>query len=889
MSATAIRAPKPPAGSPMTPLLRAVLLADLVDSTAFIERFGDARAASALQRLDLQIRDLLDFTGGRLIDKADGLLAIFERPIQAVDFALRYQQLLRQFSEGEDGRLQARVGIHVGELMTWHNDDAAVAAGAKPMEVEGLAKPIAARLTTLALPGQILMSSLAQTLAQRAQAELGERADSVRWLVHGRYRFKGVPAPLLVHEVGELGRSPLKPPPSGQKAWRELPLWRRPPVLAVEIALFLVAAAFYGYTAFRSTPALAFGERDWVVVGDMSNFTGDARLEESLDTALRIGMEQSRYVNLVPDLKVRDVLQRMGRSPSAVVDRAVGSEIALREGARALLLPSVAEVGGRLRVSVEVVDPNTQVTVYAQSADGRGVESTLASIDTINAELRGKLGESLAEVAAERKPLAQVTTGNLDALRAYSLAQDAFRAGRFAEAAGLCDEAVRLDPGFAMAYAFLARVKLSFGDSAAYERLLAKADSLRGRLTHREALMLEARIAMHMAPEQGLQKLRLLTRLYPDEYSGYYNYALLSWDYGIRRREALEQLTPALVPRNASASSAYYLQGVLQLGLERYAEALTSFNKYALAGSRGYIRQFAETHAAQRRYDLATQLLARQVGTGSDYSDFESSTDAALFQLDQGQWSEGLATLRKHAASSGGGSPDRLRTNAFVLLSLRAAAGDPSAPADLHAFVASQAPWLRSSVPIERRHDRFLVLAAGTLAAEAGDTVTARQALRLGSVPEKAAFPTLSNATAMLEAALATREGHADQAIARLAPLHGGSELYYSHAVLMRAFAAAHRYEDGLAEADWLAAHRGMAYAEYNSDYALNALDIVHSNLALLFAAEYALQAGKPDLARTRLAAFRRAWPGAAQLDFLRMRLARLDAATSPPRNRRTG
>ena len=889
MSATAIRAPKPPAGSPMTPLLRAVLLADLVDSTAFIERFGDARAASALQRLDLQIRDLLDFTGGRLIDKADGLLAIFERPIQAVDFALRYQQLLRQFSEGEQGRLQARVGIHVGELMTWHNDDAAVAAGAKPMEVEGLAKPIAARLTTLALPGQILISSLAQTLAQRAQAELGERAASVRWLVHGRYRFKGVPAPLLVHEVGELGRSPLKPPPSGQKAWRELPLWRRPPVLAVEIALFLVAAAFYGYTAFRSTPALAFGERDWVVVGDMSNFTGDARLEESLDTALRIGMEQSRYVNLVPDLKVRDVLQRMGRSPSAVVDRAVGSEIALREGARALLLPSVAEVGGRLRVSVEVVDPNTQVTVYAQSADGRGVESTLASIDTINAELRGKLGESLAEVAAERKPLAQVTTGNLDALRAYSLAQDAFRAGRYADAASLCDEAVRLDPGFAMAYAFLARVKLSFGDSAAYERLLAKADSLRGRLTHREALMLEARIAMHMAPEQGLQKLRLLTGLYPDEYSGYYNYALLSWDYGIRRRQALEQLTPALVPRNASASSAYYLQGVLQLGLERYAEALTSFNKYALAGSRGYIRQFAETHAAQRRYDLATQLLARQVGTGSDYSDFESSSDAALFQLDQGQWSEGLATLRKHAASSGGGSPDRLRTNAFVLLSLRAAASDPSAPADLHAFVASQAPWLRSSVPIERRHDLFLVLAAGTLAAEAGDTATARQALRLGSVPEKAAFPTLSNATAMLEAALATREGHADQAIARLAPLHGGSELYYSHAVLMRAFAAAHRYEDGLAEADWLAAHRGMAYAEYNSDYALNALDIVHSNLALLFAAEYALQAGKPDLARTRLAAFRRAWPGAAQLDFLRMRLTRLDAATSLPRNRRTG
>ena len=118
MNSTALPPQRSAAGSPVTPVLRAVLLADLADSTAFVQRHGDARAATALQRLDLQIRDLLEFTGGRLIDKADGLLAIFERPIQAVDFALRYQQVLRQFSVDEGTTLVARVGIHVGELMT---------------------------------------------------------------------------------------------------------------------------------------------------------------------------------------------------------------------------------------------------------------------------------------------------------------------------------------------------------------------------------------------------------------------------------------------------------------------------------------------------------------------------------------------------------------------------------------------------------------------------------------------------------------------------------------------------------------------------------------------------------------------------------------------------
>ena len=72
-------------------------------------------------------------------------------------------------------------------------------------------------------------------------------------------------------------------------------------------------------------------------------------------------------------------------------------------------------------MSVEVVDPNTQTTVYAESADGRGVDSVLASLDKVAGDLRGSLGESIASIGATDKPLAQATTPNLDALRAYSL------------------------------------------------------------------------------------------------------------------------------------------------------------------------------------------------------------------------------------------------------------------------------------------------------------------------------------------------------------------------------------------------------------------------------------------------------------------------------------
>ena len=70
----------------------------------------------------------------------------------------------------------------------------------------------------------------------------------------------------------------------------------------------------------------------------------------------------------------RDTLALMKRKPDTQLDRTVASEIAIRDGARAVILPTVAEVGGRVRVSAEVIDPHSQTTVYAESADGVGAE-----------------------------------------------------------------------------------------------------------------------------------------------------------------------------------------------------------------------------------------------------------------------------------------------------------------------------------------------------------------------------------------------------------------------------------------------------------------------------------------------------------------------------------
>ena len=318
-----------------TAVLRTLVLCDLVDSTALVERLGDQRAAELFRKHDRLARALLQQHGGQEIDKTDGFLLLYERPIQAVAFALVYQHDLAALSAGEKTVLSARIGIHIGDVVIWENIADDIKRGAKQTEVEGLVKPVTARLMNLALPGQILLSGAAYDIAHRAQGELGERLADVRWRAHGRYRFKGVPDMVPVFEVGEEGLAPLKPPPWTSKAHRETPIWRRPALLGFElliVALLIATPIFY---LTRPVPAIAFANRDWVVVGDLKNLTGHKVFDDSLQTAFRVGLEQSRYINVVPALQVHDALKRMERDPATKVDRGVGAEIALREGARA--------------------------------------------------------------------------------------------------------------------------------------------------------------------------------------------------------------------------------------------------------------------------------------------------------------------------------------------------------------------------------------------------------------------------------------------------------------------------------------------------------------------------------------------------------------------------
>jgi putative peptide modification system cyclase len=853
------------------PLLRTLVLCDLVDSTALVERLGDLQSAEIFRRHDRLTRALVHQHGGREIDKTDGFLLMFDRPIAAVAFALAYQRALRDLGT-DSAPLRARVGIHFGDVLAWDNAPEDIAKGAKPFEVEGLVKPVTSRLMQLALPGQILLSGVAYQLAHRGQDELGTAAATALWRTQGRYRFKGLPDPVPVFEVGEKGIAPLKAPPWSGKAHREVPFWRRPATMAIELVLLLALVGLPLWYLFRPEPAIAFAKRDWIVVGSLKNLTDDSSFDDSLQTAFRIGLEQSRYVNVLSDLKARETVELMQRDPEHTdVDRTIGSEVAIRNGARALVLPTVAEIGGRVRVTAEVVDPDTQTTVWSESADGVGEASVLPSLDTVNRKLRVRLGEALATVAAESQPLDKVATKNLDALRAYSLGERAYT-GNPDEALLLFRQALKLDPQFALAHLSIARIYTSTGKDADAIRELEAALALREHLPVRDAMYVEALRASFGAPRPALEQWKLVAKLYPDFFAAQGTYAYFAWELGNLYEQVLDNAKVAASSKNPHPDAGVLLLGTLYLGLERYDEALREFESFNWAPGTP-IGFHASAFAALRRYDEAEALFNR---ANPDSNDPEAARLRATIAVDRGRWNEARDAIRNAKAQPN--LPSTLSRQLNVMdLSLGAieAKDSPAFARALDDAVKREQSEPASISLAEQSATQFRILFAAYLGAKVGDVGHARGALAATtSMTHDANYPVLVDLRQVAEAQLALAEHRPSDAIAALAKRIDGTELYVTHIVLKDAYAASAKPVEALKEATWLASHRGRAYTEFGAEWIMAPFDVAEANLAMLDAAGYARAAGRAAEARQWQDRFAKAWPNGATVPFVAARLA---------------
>jgi eukaryotic-like serine/threonine-protein kinase len=264
--------------------------------------------------------------------------------------------------------------------------------------------------------------------------------------------------------------------------------WRIPAVVAAVIIAALLAAGLF----LRSRHATTLTEKDTVVLADFVNTTGDPVFDGTLKQALAVQLEQSPFLNILPESRIREALGFMGRQPGERITSDVAREIALREGAKAVLAGSISGLGSSYVITLSAVNAQTGDSLAREQVEAASKEQVLKALDTGASSLRAKLGESLGSVQEFAKPLEQATTSSLEALQAFSLGE--------AEHMGLHDDravphlkrAVELDPNFAMAYGTLGVSYNNLGARTLSTEALHKAFDLRERASEREKLYISA-------------------------------------------------------------------------------------------------------------------------------------------------------------------------------------------------------------------------------------------------------------------------------------------------------------------------------------------------------------------------------------------------------------
>ena len=158
--------------SPTDRRLVTVLFTDIVGSTERAAMLGDAGWAELLKEHHGRAREELDRFNGVEVDTAgDGFLATFDGPARAVRCARAIGERVRDLG------LEIRAGVHVGEIEQVGKD------------VRGIAVHIGARITALAEPNEMLVSSTVRDLVAGSGLTFEDAGEHELKGVPGRWRL----------------------------------------------------------------------------------------------------------------------------------------------------------------------------------------------------------------------------------------------------------------------------------------------------------------------------------------------------------------------------------------------------------------------------------------------------------------------------------------------------------------------------------------------------------------------------------------------------------------------------------------------------------------------------------------------------------------------------
>ena len=686
---------------------------------------------------------------------------------------------------------------------------------------------------------------LERIIARAIEKDRGKRyqnaADVVADLRHlKRASDAGLSAATSAMPAVSTGAWPSVSPSSGASIAPPAPAPARKrwvPLAAVVAAIAVVGIGLAWWQLRGGSHTLAASDR--ILIADFGNTTGDAMFDGTLRQALAVKLEESPFLNVVADQRVRETLAYMSRPPDTPVTAGVAREICQRQGIKAVMLGDIATLGASYVVTLTAENCENGDVIAREQVSASSKEQVLAAVGTAAATMRERLGESLASIQRMDKPIGDATTTSLEALKAFSLGDQKRNRGSDQEAIPLLRRAIELDPNFALAHARLGTAYSNIGESKLAIDHRTRAYELRDRVSERERYYITSHYYGGVARDldKALETYDLWKQTYPNDPIPYINAGLLYSQRGDEERALQGYLKAIELDPMRRFAYGNAISKLIDAGRVVEAKAL-------LAQQVKYLGESDETRL--RLYELAGR---------------EGDRDAAgkyAAALDKpGPQQPGFLQLRSAELAYYGRlrESQKAATRAVDLLRQQGQAQRANLVVSNQAILAAtleqnaEAKSYADSLKAEPGDPDLLVNLAfvyGVL----GETAKARRLygqVKPGDIPDPAVAQLLSQS---FDAMLLLHTGRPAEAYARLESLPDVKQPFLLTCLLTRARAAAasHRWQD--AERDY----RDVLSRQKGSQFNL-AVPISHAGLARALAAQ-----GKSSEARDEFKKFFALW-----------------------------
>ncbi len=397
--------------------------------------------------------------------------------------------------------------------------------------------------------------------------------------------------------------------------------------IAVVVVVVVAAILLLRPLFFRTAPPTVAGDKPSLAILYFKNNTGDASLEHwrtALTDLLITDLAQSRFVRVLSAERLFNVLEDLDQLQAATYSSDTLREVAERSRVDHVLVGNYTEAGDKYRINVSLQEAASGELISSENVEGEGERSFYAMVDELTRWIKSNFELSEANLAADPdSEVADITSASPEAYKLYSEGRRLHLQGRYQQSIVKIQEALEIDPDFAMAHRSLAVSYGNMGRQPARNRAVQKAFELSDQVSERERLAIRGDYYMssRQTYDRAIESYQRLLSLYPDDRIANINLGIVY--FAIEEFEKAVELYQAYSRYNPDGLLGYWNLGETFMAMGNYREARETFERYLEydPGNLGVQEKIVAVYLFEGDFEKAQSLIQQVLESHPEWQD----------------------------------------------------------------------------------------------------------------------------------------------------------------------------------------------------------------------------------------------------------------------------